>query len=168
IIVPLDTSFTMGRQLAKVYNEKNGYVKISIEKLYDLSGTTYQKNGVQPHIQIPDLWSALYKGELEYSNALSNDPIEKKVKIEVVPDTKIKVCEDLSAERIKNDNQFKRTLTLSDTLKTVYGRTVYPLYPPKYAALIKRADDVEQLIDTVFAATGKSLNIKPTRNTAEV
>lgn len=168
IIVPLDTSYTLTGASAKLYNEKNGYIKISVEKLYDLSGTTYQKDGVQPHIPIPDLWSNLYKGEKEYGNALSNDAIEKRVKIEAIVDTKIKVCEDLSAERIRADNQFKRSLSLMDTLKSIYGKNVYPLYPPKYAALLKKGNDMEQLMDTVFSANDKRLTIKPTRNTAEV
>lgn len=167
VIVPLDTAYNLSMP-SKIYNEKNGYVKISVEKLYDLSGTTYQKSGVHPDIPIPDLWSDLYKGEKEYVNALSNDPIEKKVKIDAIADTKIKVCEDLSAERIKRDNQFKRSLSLTDTLKTLYGRTVYPLYPPKYAEMLKKGDHVEQLVDTVFSVNEKLLTIAPTHNTAEV
>lgn len=167
VIVPLDTSYNLSLP-SRGYNEKNGYLKISIEKLYDLSGTTYQKFGVQPHITIPDLWSGLYKGEKEYVNALSNDPIEKKVKIEAVADTKIKVCEDLSVERIKRDKQFKRLLSLADTLKSLYSRNVYPLYPPKYAEFIKKGDHVEQLVDTVFSVSDQRLNVKPTHTTAEV
>lgn len=167
VIVPLDTSYNLSLP-SKIYNEKNGYVKISIEKLYDLSGTTYQKFGVQPHIPIPDLWSGLYRGEKEYANALSNDLIEKKVKIDAIADTKIKVCEDRSAERIKSDHQFKRSLSLADTLKTLYGRTVYPLYPPKYAELIKKGDHVDQLVDTVFSVNEHLLTVTPTHNTAEV
>src|SRR6202008_62263 len=73
IIIPLDTSFSMVTERRSSYNEKNGFIKITIEKLYDLNGTTYQKMGVQPHIPIPDLYSSLYKGENGFSNALSND-----------------------------------------------------------------------------------------------
>jgi carboxyl-terminal processing protease len=166
IIVPLDTSYTMMNPGAR-YNEKNGYVKMTIEKLFDLSGTTYQKQGVAPHIPIPDLWSSLYKGEKDFSNALSNDVIDKKVKIEAVTDTKILTCADLSAERVKADKQFKRTRSLSDTLNKLYAKQTYSLYPSTYNELIKASNAIEKIIDA-FSTSDSLFTIKPTRNTAEV
>lgn len=167
IVVPLDTTVSTVKQI-KSYNEKDGYIKITIEKLYDLNGATYQKEGVNPHIRIPDLWSGLYKSEKEYKNALSNEAIEKKVKIEAQPDAKIAVCKERSTERIKNDNVFKRTLSLADTLKSLYGKNTYPLYPPKYAELTKSGEAIEELVDTIFSAKEGSLNIEPTKNTVDV
>ncbi|NTW31926.1 MAG: hypothetical protein HGB12_04770, partial [Bacteroidetes bacterium] len=40
IIAPLDTSFNLLTS-SKSYDEKNGYIKITVEKLYDLSGKTF-------------------------------------------------------------------------------------------------------------------------------
>jgi len=167
IIVPLDTSVSI-IQRNPYYNLKNGFIKITIEKLYDLSGTTYQGEGVKPHIFIPDLYSDLYKGEKGYHHVLSNETIEKKVKIDVLPDTKIVVCRDLSESRVKSNNLFKRTLSLSDTLKAMYGRTTYPLYPPLYAEILKEGDELENLIDTVFSKQTDSLVIKPTKHMQEI
>lgn len=167
IIVPLDTAFSLLSE-RKSYNEKNGYIKITIEKLYDLNGTTYQKMGVQPHIAIPDLYSSLYKGENGYSNALANDVIEKKVKIEAVPDQKVLICSDLSAARIKKDEQFKRILSLGDTVKTLSENEVFPLYPSKYSTLLKTSNAVDSIIDTVFSVNHSHFTVKPNRNNSEV
>ncbi|HET6227892.1 MAG TPA: S41 family peptidase [Bacteroidia bacterium] len=167
VIVPLDT--TVSTQRATIgYNEKNGYIKITIEKLYDLSGNTYQNQGVKPDILIPDLWSGLYKSEKEYKHVLPNESIDKKVKIEVQPDTKIVVCEDLSETRVKNSNLFKRTLSLGDTLKSFFGRNTYPLYPTTYNEILKKEDVITDLVDTVFSKPADDLLIKPTKNMQEI
>jgi carboxyl-terminal processing protease len=167
VIVPLDTSFTMLNQ-NRGYDERNGFIKITIEKLFDLSGATYQKQGVVPHIPIPDLWSSLYKGEKDYNNALSNEVIDKKVKIEAAADAKIMTCADLSVDRIKADKQFKRTRSLSDTLNALYAKQVYSLYPALYNELIKAGNAVERIMDTAFSTTDSLLLIKPTKSTAEI
>jgi carboxyl-terminal processing protease len=166
IIVPLDTAYSV-QDPDRRYNEKNGFIKITIEKLFDLSGTTYQKQGVVPHIPIPDLWSSLYKGEKDYSNALVNEVIDKKVKVEAAVDAKIMICVDLSADRIKADPQFKRTRALSDTLTALYEKKTYSLYPAKYNELIKVGNRIEKSIDT-FSTSDSLFTIKPTKNTAEV
>ena len=167
VIVPLDT--TVSLQSARLnYNVKKGYIKITVEKLYDLMGITYQAEGVQPHIPIPDLYSGLYKGEKGYNHVLGNEAIDKKVKIEALPDTKITVCHDLSETRVKNNYLFKRSRSLGDTLKALYGRTTYPLYPSNYAELVKKGNDVESLLDTVFSKPADTLKIKPTKHMQEI
>lgn len=166
IIVPLDTSISMVER--KSYNEKNGFIKITIEKLYDLNGSTYQKVGVLPHITIPDLYSNLYTGENGYENALANDVIEKKVKIEAVPDQKVLICADLSAARIKRDEQFKRVLSLGDTVKTLSENDAFPLYPSKYYTLLKTNNALDSILDTVFSVQHSHFTVKPNQNNSEV
>lgn len=167
IIVPLDTAFSMTTE-RKSYNEKNGFIKITIEKLYDLNGTTYQNVGVLPHIPIPDLYSSLSTGENGFSNALANDVIEKKVKIDAVPDQKVLICSDLSKARISKDEQFKRMLSLTDTVKTLSENDVYPLYPSKYATLLKTSNALDSIIDTTFSVKHNLFSIKPNKNNSEV
>ncbi len=167
IVVPLDTSVNM-LNAQKSYNEKNGFIKITDQKLYDLTGATYQKIGVLPHIPIPDLYGGLSAGEKGYSNALANDVIDKKVKIDALLDQKILICADLSANRIKKDNQFKRVLSLADTLQTFSKNTAFPLYPSKYSSLLKTTNAIDSIIDTTFSVNYSLFTIKPNKNNSEV
>lgn len=141
---------------------------MTMEKLYDLSGSTHQKIGVTPHIPIPDLWSSLSKGENEYSNALSNDVIDKKIKVDALPDSKISICADLSANRIKTDYQFRRTISLADTLRKLYSGNSVPLYPMAYYNEGKTMTDVDSIIDSTFSEKYNPLTIKPTKSNDEI
>lgn len=167
IVVPLDTSYNMFAG-PKIYNETNGYLKITIEKLYDLSGATYQKIGVMPNIPIPDLWSSFSVGENEYSNALLNDVIVKKIKVDALPDEKINICADLSATRIKTDNQFKRLATLADTLKILSENNTILLYPLAYNKALKTTNAIDSIIDKTFSNNYNLFTVKPNKNNSEV
>jgi len=166
IIIPLDTSYNMmgGR---KNYDELNGYIKMTVEKFYDLSGTTHQKTGVLPNIPIPDLWS-YSAGEKEFSNALINDVIEKKVKLDVLPDEKIKICADLSANRIKADSQFKRMISLADTVNSFSINNAIPLYPLRYYKILRTNNAIDSIIDKTFSSSNNLFTIKPNKTNSEV
>lgn len=167
IVMPLDTAVNF-MNLAQEHPATNGYVKITLEKLYDLTGTTYQKTGVIPHIKIPDLWSSHTQGEARYTNALPNDAIDKKVIVNTLPDAKVNTCAALSAERIKNDLQFKRCLSLGDTIHAFYKNNAVPLHPLKYNALIESVQHVDSIVDVAFSITDSLLNIRPAQHNVEL
>ncbi len=167
VIVPLDTAYSLFNPSRK-YNETEGYIKITIEKFYDISGATHQKNGVIPHIELPDLWSGIAKGENAYPNALSNDQIAKKVKTDALPDAKVNTCSALSKDRVAADHEFKRTRTLSDTLRNLYVSNTIPLYPPQYRAVIQTTNTVDSIVDTAFSGGNQLFTVTPNRNNIEI
>jgi carboxyl-terminal processing protease len=167
ILIPLDTAVNI-TNLEQEHNTANGYLKITVEKLYDLSGCTYQKNGVMPHIPIPDLWSNFIEGEIKYDNALLADKIEKNVVVNATPDEKIKLCASLSAERIKNDPQFKRIQSVSDTISAFYNYTSVPLYPTSYNHLVESVQMVDSIVDLTFYKSDSLLVIKPTLHNTDL
>lgn len=167
IVIPLDTTVNL-YNLAQKNQPAPGYLKITVEKLYDLSGTTYQKKGVVPHIPIPDMWSNFTLGEDKYSNALNADAIEKKVAVTVPPDGKILNCASLSSKRIAADAQFKRFASLGDTIQAFYNYKAVPLHPLAYSALVASIQNVENMVDTLYSHTDSLLIISPTKQNAEL
>jgi carboxyl-terminal processing protease len=167
IVIPLDTTVNL-YNLAEKNKTSGDFIKITVEKLYDLSGTTYQKTGVVPHIAIPDLWSSYTLGEAKYTNALPADVIEKKVPVTTVPDAKISTCATLSNQRIQANAQFKRCISLGDTIQHFYNYTAVPLHPQAYKQLVVDIQKVDQMIDDIFAAEDSLFVIKPTQHNTAV
>lgn len=167
IAIPLDTAVNL-YNLAEKNKASGDFIKITVEKLYDLSGTTYQKTGVVPHIQIPDLWSSYTLGEAKYTTALPADAIEKKVAVMSTTDPKINTCATLSNERIQANAQFKRCISLGDTIQHFYNYKAVPLHPQAYKQLVDDIQNVDNLIDDIFAADDSLFIVKPTQHNSEL
>ena len=54
------------------------FVKITMFKVYQSSGKSYQYEGVQPDVTWPDFFAHVYKGEREYSNAYAKSFLNKR------------------------------------------------------------------------------------------
>lgn len=167
IVIPLDTAVNL-YNLAEKNKASGDFIKITVEKLYDLSGTTYQKTGVVPHIQIPDLWSSYTLGEAKYTTALPADVIEKKVAVMSTTDPKINTCAALSNQRIQANAQFKRCISLGDTIQHFYNYKAVPLHPQAYKQLVDDIQNVDNLIDDIFAADDSLFIVKPTQHNSEL
>lgn len=166
IVVPLDTScgITINK---KYYDEKDGYFKVTVEKFYDVTGSTYQNKGVEPHIHLPDLWYKLPVGEKEYEHTLANDTIDKRIKLDVWPDDKINTCYQLSSKRVSRD--FKRVVALADTCRALYNDYPYfPLTPSEY----KKRGDMRARFDSISNCIMYSMDttfkVTPNKHTAEI
>lgn len=167
IVIPLDTTVNI-YNLADKNRTPGDFVKITIEKLYDLSGTTYQKIGVVPHIPIPDLWSSYTLGEAKNTTALPTDVIEKKVPINGIPDAKLATCAALSNKRIQTNSQFKRCKSLSDTIQHFYNYNAVPIHPQAYKKLVDDLQIVDKIIDDMFTSEDSTFAIKPTQHNLEL
>lgn len=158
IVVPLDTSFQEEKENKK-YKESDGYLKITVDKLYDLNGSTYQLSGVTPHIQIPDLWSRFQPGEQRYENALPNDVINKTVNVNTTPDEKITWCRTLSNKRTQADTLYKRIVNLANTWHQASNRYTNVLYPPYYYSKLQTMEQTDSLIELALTNSGSSIQI---------
>jgi carboxyl-terminal processing protease len=56
-----------------------GYVKITLDKAYRITGKSHQLKGVEPDIYLPDFYSIFEISERNYRHALPNDSVVKKV-----------------------------------------------------------------------------------------
>lgn len=87
---------------------KDGYLKVTIGKFYRIDGTTHQKSGVQPDIKLANSFDKDSIGEINVSNALLNDTIQKKVYAYPLPALPIGTLKLRSKDRVKKDSHFER------------------------------------------------------------
>lgn len=167
IIIPLDTSTNLINNKNDFY-ENNDFLKITIEKFYDLSGSTHQQIGVMPHIKLPDLWNKLPIGEKEYANALDNDIIDKKIILDILPDEKIKTCAELSTKRIRNNKQFVRIDSIANCFLPRYKNNTIILNPVNYAKLIENERMLDSIAVTAIQSEDSSFTIEPVKQNTEV
>jgi carboxyl-terminal processing protease len=73
IILPLANP----SQLEKA-DGKNGFVKMTIERIYRITGKSYQQRGVRPDILLPDFTNSIPEKERYLAHSLPPDSISKK------------------------------------------------------------------------------------------
>lgn len=166
-MLPLDTS--VNPMIKRTYyNINDGYVKLTMEKLYDISGKTYQKLGITPDISIPDIWSKSIKGEDEYENCLVNDVISKNINLTIFPDSKIEYCVDNSKARIAKSPVFNSIIKLSDTLAVVRNNNTYPIYPMGFLKYNQQNKGLQKRVENIALNRERDVLIKPSKYTLEV
>ena len=75
-VFPVDTSRSSKATVITDLNPEHGYVKLTIQKFYRVSGTTTQHRGVQPDISLPEI-SDVNFAESALPNALPSDTIKR-------------------------------------------------------------------------------------------
>ncbi len=167
VIFPLDTTVSLFGNRT-VFNTDDGFVKLSIGRLYDVSGKTYQKDGLEPDIKIPDVWTKAIETEDYFKNAFPNDQISRNINLSVWPDTKIEYCAEKSKERIGASAQFKHIQKLMDTVSWTYNSYKIPITPKAYADYRTNYKNLQTNIDKLNTLSEGLLTIKPSKYTLEI
>ncbi len=166
-MLPMDTSVNPLVQRT-YYKTNDGYVKLTMEKLYDISGKTYQKLGITPDISIPDLWSKSIKGEDEYENSLVNDFISKNINLNLFPDSKIEYCVENSKLRIAKSSGFNSIIKLSDSLAEANNNNTYPIYPMGFQKYNQQYKALQKSVENITKFREGKIKIKASKYTLEV
>jgi carboxyl-terminal processing protease len=74
VILPMDTTIDLATYNGKA--QASSYLKVTISKLYRITGNTAQRSGVQPDILLPDPPDALTERESDEKFALPANPID--------------------------------------------------------------------------------------------
>jgi carboxyl-terminal processing protease len=74
VILPMDTTIDLATYNGKA--QASSYLKVTISKLYRITGSTAQRVGVQPDILLPDPPDALTEREADEKFALPANPID--------------------------------------------------------------------------------------------
>jgi carboxyl-terminal processing protease len=74
VILPMDTTVDLATYNGKA--QASSYLKVTISKLYRITGNTAQRGGVQPDILLPDPPDALTEREADEKFALPANPID--------------------------------------------------------------------------------------------
>jgi carboxyl-terminal processing protease len=121
IIYPIDTTTQNARLMAPDEGNQE-FIKVTTNKLYRITGSTFQKTGITPDIPLPGNLEFGYR-ESESENALSNDKIDKTVRYFPLRPYPVKELADMSSERIKNNANFQNIILLNDSLKSFLQST---------------------------------------------
>ena len=117
MVLPLDTNLNIYNTLNKENDSELGYVSVTIEKFYRITGASHQKIGVIPDVKLTDLFfSDKYYAESKFHFALDNDSVKKRVYFNKLPQLPINELSDLSQIRMKSDTFFRKINKTYDSI----------------------------------------------------
>lgn len=93
--------------------EALAYLKLTIGAFYRVTGKSHQQQGVQPDIELPDIYSNLKLGESSYPSSLAPDSIDKKTYYFPARPLPLSQLRSSSAARQNADSGFARIKKLS-------------------------------------------------------
>lgn len=102
----------------KTLEEHTEFIKITMERIYRVSGESYQNQGVKVDFTLPDLTEAFVNPESSFQNTIVNSPIVKKVYFSPGEDLQLSSLQRMSESRVKQSEEFKTIATLSSKLKS--------------------------------------------------
>ena len=170
--MPLDTNFSFNKPPTEF--AQNAFLKITMEKLYKLDGSSYQKLGLKPDIELPDFYSSLNINEASLPYSLEQDRIEKKVVFKALPELPVDSLSYLSQKRIINSQVYTEIKRINDSLNLNKNKTrTIKLNPESFAvSSVSRTgfiDKIEKMMekeaDSVpYKISGNNFNMDADRN----
>lgn len=107
-VLPADTTIDrVDMNNGNFTSKAKDFVKITMAKLYRVTGYNNQLRGVQPDIFLPSLFDSVHYREKSMKNALSLDTLHRKGQFEVFAPLPIDALRKKSEERVKNSKSFK-------------------------------------------------------------
>jgi len=167
-VLPMDSIckyeelFSMKSRAVKAEREQFGYVKVTVEKFYNLQNGTHQIRGIQPHIKLPEFLNLSAYKEASLSYALSQDSVIKKVVFHPLPLFPVAELEALSKNRIQTNKVFIRLNLLNDSLRLLLkSEQSIILQPDIFRKSEKKS---AQLLSSMYALVADSTGRFEVRN----
>ncbi|MBN2273047.1 MAG: hypothetical protein JXR41_06870 [Bacteroidales bacterium] len=130
VILPLDTLLSsLNNQKPEKNNED--YIKITVQKIYRITGHSIQQQGVVPDILMPDFQAGHFYYESDLPYALAHDTVVKKTYFTALNEIPSSVLAGRSAERLKNNTLMLNIEHLHDIFSGYFkdGFVQIPLDP---------------------------------------
>ena len=89
-----------------VITKEKGYAKITMEKLYRVTGKAAQRNGVIPDVPIPDIFDKLTFREKDMPNSLIDDTVKRNAYYKPLGQLPVSLVSVKSATRLNADENF--------------------------------------------------------------
>jgi carboxyl-terminal processing protease len=132
-------------------DESLGFLKITLEKFYRISGKSHQKKGIQPNIFITDLLSGITSREIDYKQVLKADSLEVSEKIDTYQ-LPLKNLDSLSTKRQNNSETFQRIVEANKKLKyfSLEKKNAYAFLPENIYDDFNTYNEIWEGISTYF------------------
>lgn len=144
-IVSLDPG---NKDITEISDESLGYASITLSRIYRVTGTTAQGNGVIPDVILPDVLDSLDIFEASLPLALAPDSIEKNAYYRPLPPLPLKMLREESACRVDTSDFFRRLKEFSawlphHTMEKKQIPLTWPAYTKTLAERIEKYSDAE-------------------------
>jgi len=104
VVLPMDTSVDLATYNGKA--QASSYLKVTISKLYRITGNTAQRNGVQPDILLPDPPDALTEREADETFALPANQIDANKYYKPLPPLPVAAAQDVARKAMDSSKFF--------------------------------------------------------------
>lgn len=110
------------QQIIPLTNDKKNdeFIKITIEKFYNINGNSIQGQGVIPDVEIPSLFQNQMPRENQDKTALKNDTIEGVLRFTKFNNPNKEKAINISKERVINNENLKKISNLNLKIDSVY------------------------------------------------
>lgn len=126
VVLPMDTSLTLQKiTREQKFDDSKGFVKVTIGKLYRITGNSNQLKGVAPDISLPDAFEAYDYSESQMPFALPQDTVMKHIFYTPLKPLPIAQLATESRQRIAGSPYFNaKKLQVEKTRKTRAAETI--------------------------------------------
>lgn len=108
VVLPMDTTIDLATYTGKT--EASSYLKLTIEKLYRITGATAQVSGVQPDINLPDPPEAMQQREAEEKFVLTAAVIDANKYYKALPPLPVAAVQSMAKQAMEADPWFREAL----------------------------------------------------------
>lgn len=116
VVLPIDTTILPDLSNLNLMKKSDGYIKVTDMRIYRIDGSSHQKKGVIPDLEIPDFFASDSETEKDSPYALDNDSISKKAYYTPLPKLPSDSLNQLLSERIQKNEWYRHMAHLSDSL----------------------------------------------------
>jgi carboxyl-terminal processing protease len=106
---------------------KQDFVKLTVEKFYRITGDSNQIKGIIPDIALPVLYDSIVPREISFKTALKYDVINSKARFTPFRKDYYPAIINLSNERLKNNARFNEIILVNNTINALYNNPKEPL-----------------------------------------
>jgi carboxyl-terminal processing protease len=165
IVVPLDSTISPTAPAERKARSPYGFVTVTIEKLYRVTGRSAQLKGVRPDIALPDVYDALDYRESTYPFALSSDSLNRKFYFSPLAPLPVAELARRSTGRLAGHPSFGAIRRFTEVLAKAPDKTGQPiLLQPAYFS--QRAAENQRRQQELETALKQATTLYIVENTA--
>ena len=123
---------------------KQDFVKLTVEKFYRITGDSNQIKGVIPDIALPTLYDSIVSREISFKTALKYDAINSKARFNPFRKDYYPSIIKLSHSRTENDTRFNEIILANQEINSMYKNPKKPLQVT-FKAVFKDIHEIDSL-----------------------
>ena len=150
---------TMQTILPLEENDKENFVKVTVNKFYRITGKSHQSVGISPNVTLPEIYETIFQKESNFPTAFKNDRIDTYIRFKTYFKNSLldKIAKN-SNQRVANDPYF-------NTIKAINKRIDDLVNQPKTAipvnvdSLFEEQNKVTSLWEDINDFNSKSIDL---------